>query len=878
MNRADALIDEIKKGESGRLTVFLGAAPGVGKTFAMLGRAQELQQQGHRVVLGVVETHGRADTAKLMNGLPKLDPVLITHNNKEISEFNIQAALQCKGAIVLVDEFAHTNAPGSLHRYRWQDVESLLKAGIDVYTTVNVQHLESLNEVVLSLTGVRVRETVPDTLFNHLKDIRLIDLPPNELIERLNQGKVYAPELAAQAITTFFTPSNLAALRELAMDTVARYVDQDAFQKRLANGQDSTPLHKHVLIAVNEFDQANYLLRAGGRLAERRGATWSAVLVIKPGASPHDGQESRVDQIAALVRRLGGELDVVHSGDVVAGILQAAESRKALAILVGRGREKKFARFLNLTLAQQLIKQGARYEITLVGRRSAAKQAASTLSVPGWSTTSSGYLLMAVLATMLAVILSFAAESTLGFKDLSAIFLLAVLLVASRTNPLTASMTALLCFLSYNYFFFEPRYTFHIFDHHGLVTVFVFLVSGLLAGQLASRLRLQIVALKAANRFGVAMQGLTQQLSVAADLNQVMKAGSKALQQVTQAKVWMRIGVLAELPRPAELNDDKVLHAATYSENNQEECGRFTNTLTASAWWFIPLPLGKDRKYGVVAIRYPDQVKQLPEHQRRLIHAMLADIGSAVLRVCLVSELETARVSSETEKLRSALLSSVSHDLRSPLSVMIGAADSLHSFDATLAPQDKFDLIDTIRTEGQRLDRYIQNLLDMTRLGQQGLSLKRDWVLVEDLVYSAAQRLKRYQPDVNIRFQIQTEMPAIHVHPALIEQALFNVLENGAKFSGPKSPLVVFASVTEKSWITIDVADSGPGIPEEERTKIFDMFFTMKRGDRSTQGTGLGLTIVLGIVRSHMGDVEALPGIDGVGTVIRIKLPIQIGE
>lgn len=875
MNRAEALMTEIRKTQSGRLTVYLGAAPGVGKTCAMLSRAHELSLRGQNVVIGVVETHGRPHTQALCDGLPRLEPLCIEYKGHTLHEFDLQAALATAPDVILVDELAHSNAPGSLHQYRWQDVEALLKAGIDVHTTLNVQHVESMNDLVLQLTGVRVRETVPDRIFDDLKDIRLIDLPPAELIERLVQGKVYGRERADQALHAFFTPANLSSLRELAMELVARHVDRDTQEKRAAQGQDSSPLRKHVLIAVSDAPSAEYLVRAGSRLAERRGATWSAVAVVGRSDQFDDQQRAQLDPIANLVRRLGGEFELVVDTDVVSGILQAAQSRQALAILVGRGRESSLARWFNQTLSQQLVRRAAAYEVTIVGHGNDTPETQASLPWPlplDWGTVRDwGYAMM---VTALAVVLAGAAEQLLGFKDLSAIFLLAVLLVAVRTSQVASAMSALLCFLAYNFFFIDPRFTFEISAQQGVVTVLVFLTAGLVAGRLASRLRLQVEALQAANQYGVIQQQLTQQLATATDLMQVLQIGTRALAKLTSGEVWMRVGTLAETLRPERLNNDKDLYAAQFCEDTREACGRFTNTLAGSPWWFLPLYLDAQRKVGVVGILAPVSWRYPPETTRRLLNAMLNDLGEAALRTCLVNELETARVTTETERLRSALLSSVSHDLRSPLSVMIGAADSLNTFDAQLSARDRAELVDTIRTEGHRLDRYIQNLLDMTRLGHQGLSLKREWVLIEDLIGSACQRLRRYNTGVRFLFEVQAGLPSLHVHPALIEQALFNVLENAVKFSPAGEAVTVRAAVDSPEYLTVDITDRGPGIPDEERARIFDMFYTMQRGDRGAKGTGLGLTIVQGIVGSHMGEVSALPGPAGLGTTVRLCLPI----
>jgi len=890
--QADALLGELQRQTAGRLTVFLGAAPGVGKTYAMLTRARELHRQGVDVVIGIVETHGRGETQSLVEGLPLLPRKAVSYQGRPLEEMDLDGLLARRPAIALVDELAHRNAPGSRHERRWQDVEELLDAGIDVYTTVNIQHLESLNDVVHQITGVRVSETVPDAVFERLRDIRLVDLPARELIERINQGKVYLPEQAAQALQAFFSPSNLTALRELAMQTVAGHVDADLREARVARGLDGPSLQRHVLVAIDGRGHSAYLVRAGARIAERRGAPWSVVTVetghfadaaLRPDATDRasaapDGAASdeqrrlmEIDKAFALARSLGGETEVLHNTDVTQAILDAAAVRGARAIVIGRTRERPLARIFNRTLTQQLLQRGARYELTIVGTPLARQRALRLPRLPGEGPWRREAWLIAA-ASAIATGTAAVAEALLELQDLSLIFLVAVMLVASRTRMTSAVITAVLCFLAYNFFFIEPRFTFLISAQRGVATVLLFLAAALIAGRLASRLRMQVVALRASNAHATAMQHLGRQLAKAADLGQVIAAGSSVLRSTLQADAWVRIDGQSGPPAAAQHLSDKDRTAADWTQRNGQASGRHTDTLSSGAWWF--LPLGADKEVlGVVGLRFPAAMGRLSFEQRRLAESMVDDIAQAALRTRLVSELELARVSGETERLRSALLSSVSHDLRSPLSSIIGAADSLVRYGQDINAADQRSLLETIHAEGVRLDRYIQNLLDMTRLGQQGLTLARDWIGVDELIGSAARRLQRHEPTVRLELAIVPGLPPIHVHPALIEQALFNVMENAAKFSPPGEPVRVSADRTPDGRLRVEVSDRGPGIPEAERRRIFDMFYSVERGDRGKHGTGLGLTIVQGIVGAHMGSVEALAGPQGQGTTVRLSLP-----
>jgi len=886
--QADALMGTLRREAAGRLTVFLGASPGVGKTYAMLTRARELYRQGKDVVIGMVETHGRSETLALVEGLPLLARKRIEYQGRWLEEMDLDALLARRPAVALVDELAHRNAPGSRHERRWQDVDELLDAGIDVYTTLNIQHLESLNDVVHQITGIRVSETVPDALFERLRDIRLVDLPPRELIERLNQGKVYLPEQASQALQAFFSPSNLTALRELAMQTVADHVDTDLRETRAARGLDGIAIQRHVLVAIDGLGQSEYLVRAGCRIAERRGAPWS-VVSVETGRSAA-AQASDADQIAsdrssatrdeqarqmeldkafALACNLGGSTEILHGTDLAQAILDAAAAHGARSIVIGRTRERPIARIFNRTLTQQLLQRGARYELTIVSTPQARQRARR---LPDWSSArwTRRESALVLLATAGAVGVAALGRRYLGHEDLSMVFLIAVLLVASRTRMVTAFATAVLCFLAYDFFFIEPRFTLFIGAHRGVITVVMFLAAALIGGRLASRLRMQVVALRAANTHATAMQNLGRQLSKAADLGQVIAAGVCALEATLQAMAWVSINGEAGPQAVAQSLGEKDRAAADWTQAHGQPSGRYTDTLTYSAWWFLPVHQGS---LGVVGLQFPAGMSRLTFEQRRLAESMVEDIAQAALRARLVSDLEVARVTGETERLRSALLSSVSHDLRSPLSSMIGAADSLASYGKDMDEDDRKTLLETIRLEGERLDRYIQNLLDMTRLGHQGLTLTRDWIGIDELVGSASRRLQRYVAHTRVEIDIPAGLPLAHVHPALIEQALFNVMENAAKFSPRGEALRVVVRRTEDDQMQIDVCDSGPGIPEDERSRIFDMFYSVERGDRGRQGTGLGLTIVQGIIGAHMGRVEALAGPGGRGTTIRLTLP-----
>lgn len=874
-NKADAWLAHSQREQSGRLTIFLGAAPGVGKTFAMLSRAHELMRQGHHVLVGVVETHGRADTEALIQGLNVVPKKTVEYQDRFLDEMDLDQILKLKPEIVLVDELAHRNVPNSRHEYRWQDVNELLDAGIDVYSTLNIQHLESLNDVVYQITGIRVTETVPDALLKRLKDIRLVDLPVPELLERMNHGKIYLADVAPHALQGFFKPANLTALRDLAIQTVAGQVDIDYREKFVAQGQ-IIPIQNHVMLAIDGTEFSEDLVRRAHRIAERRNATWSVISIQK--SKIENTQTFAVTKAFNLARKLGADTYLLYSNQIAATILQAAYDYGASNILLGKSAKKSlWQRLSSDHIADQLLEKQHPFEITFVQPLKAKNNESKTRienSTSDWLEQGFSFNPREITESILIVLLGFfvavVSDHFIGYSELALIFVVTVLIVAMRTRMLITIMSVLICFLLYNYFFIEPRFTFRVSAERGVMTIIIFIVSALLVGRLANQLRAQVLSLRAANSMSLQLQELERKLSTCVDIEQVLNIAKQHLESSLNAAVWLRVG--AQSVGDASILNEKDQIAADWTQKNAKPCGRFTNTLTNSEWWFNPVNLVAD--FGVVAIRFNRNLQSIHFEQQRLAELMIDDIAQTLSRVQLSLQLENSRVVAETEKLRSALLSSVSHDLRSPLAAMIGSADTLKYYGEQMPETDRHELLDTIHIEGERLDRYIQNLLDMTRLGHQGLTLSRAWIGVDELIGSATERLKRYQPHVRIKTLFAEELPALYVHPALIEQAVFNVLENAAKFSPENVPIEVNIQQIE-SYLQIEIEDQGVGIPEDEREQIFDMFYTMQRGDRGKTGTGLGLSIVKAIIGAHMGSIEAFSGKHGQGTLIRIRLPLH---
>ncbi|MCL6239923.1 sensor histidine kinase [Acinetobacter amyesii] len=878
-SKADVFLQHTQRFQSGRLTIFLGAAPGVGKTFAMLVRAHELALQGSDIAIAYVETHGRTETENLVAGLTLIPRKIIQYQEHQLEEMDLDAVLDKKPNIVLVDEFAHTNVPGSRHEKRWQDINELLDAGIDVFTTMNIQHLESLNDIVFQITGIRVKETVPDRVFERIRDIRLIDLPVNELLERLKQGKVYVPEQAEQALQRFFNVANLTALRELAMQTVAGYVDTDVRENFAIQGQAAIPLKNHVLIMIDGLGNSEALVRAGCRIAEQRMAAWTVVTFSKDSQilPKQANRQSREIEIALnMTRQMGGMTETLYGKQHVKTLFEYVIEHGISTLVLSQPKKEIFNLALKANFVDQLIKLQPRFELSIVPVLSPKNIAVSDNIA---SDSRRNYLTLSeisyVLATtVISILIASLSETYLGIDDISVIFITAVVFVASKTRMLAAVFSAILFFLAYNFFFISPKFTLEISAHQGVITVLAFLGAALIASKLASKLKEQVTALKASNSYNSIMQELGQKLSTAVDLQQVQDIAMHCLNKNLNADVWIYSPETEQENQNLEKMSAKEQISANWTFKNHQASGRFTQTLMENAWWFLPL-LASKQCVGVIGLKFPSQQRLLTSEQKQLAEVMVEYIAQAIWRTQLTKALEIANVSSETERLRSALLSSVSHDLRSPLASIIGAADTLSNYRHSMDETDQNSLLEAIHLEGERLDRYIQNLLDMTRLGHDGLRLARDWIGVDELVGSAVRRLQRYMPQALVEVHLPNDPLNLYVHAALIEQAIFNVLENAAKFSPENKPISIQVSRLKENEMEITISDQGQGIPENERDRIFDMFYTMERGDRGQHGTGLGLSIVKAIIGAHMGTISASSLSHNQGTCIRMQLPIN---
>jgi two-component system, OmpR family, sensor histidine kinase KdpD len=877
----EALLDEAKKEGRGRLKIFLGAYPGVGKTYSMLEAARAHRREGVDIVVGIVETHGRVETEALLRGLDVLPRKRLLYRERVFGEMDIDALLWRKPKLAIVDEVAHTNVPGSRHTKRWQDVEELLAAGIDVYTTLNIQHLESLNDVVARISRVRVRETLPDKVLELADEIELIDLPPDDLIQRLREGKVYVTDQVGRAIRHFFSKGNLTALRELAMRAAAARVDAQMVDYMRAHAiAGPWPTQDRLLVCVNESPVAKKLVRTAKRMAERAHIPWIALNVHTPR---HDGlpddAKDRIAEALRLAETLGGETATLHAeSDVATELLAFAQSRNVSRLLLGRPRRRRWSGWLRERVTRRLLDKAGQFEVTIVtpeeeaapGQiiQASAPELKPDLRAFGWST----------LAVAVAVAVAHVADRFLPLANLSLIFLMAVLFAAIRFGLWPSVYASLLSFVAYNFFFTEPYHTFIVRHREDVLTVIFFLVVAVIVGNLAARLKAQVEAMRTTAKRTANLYEFSRKIAGAASLDDVLWAAMHHVASTLQCRSLVllprdgRLEIAGGYP-PEDQISPTAWGAARWAWEHGQPSGWSSDTLPASEWLFMPLGTGQG-PLGVLGVSFENSKRPLTPEQRRLLEALIDQVAVAIERTNLASDIEDARLLTETERLRAALLSSVSHDLRTPLVSIIGSATSLASCEVSLSTTDRAQLLQTILEEGERLNRFVQNLLDMTRLGYGALHPNRDWVELREIVGRAIHQLARSPSTLRIEVHIPETIPLLYADPVLIEQVLVNILDNAAKHSPPGGRIEIAAAL-EGDEVNVRVSDEGPGIPEDARETVFDVFYRVRAGDRQTAGTGLGLSICRGLVEAHGGRIKGLAGPGGRGTSIAFWLPLH---
>ncbi|HIJ63625.1 MAG TPA: sensor histidine kinase KdpD, partial [Rhodospirillaceae bacterium] len=814
----DALLAEAQRETRGRLKIFLGAAPGVGKTYAMLEAAHERLREKIDVVAGVVETHGRHETETLVSGLEVLPPRGVQYRDRQFREMDLEAILARRPQLVLVDELAHTNVPGSRHVKRYQDVEDILRDGIDVYSTLNIQHLESLNDVIERIAGIKVRETLPDSVLANADEIELIDLPPEDLLKRLAEGKVYVPEQAQRAVQHFFVPGTLTALREMALRHAAERVDAQMLSYMRAHAISGPwPARERILVCVGADVAASRLVRVAKRVAERRAAPWVAVYVeTHRHLAMSEKDKDRIAQALRLAQQLGGEALSLQGEDVAAEVLAYARDHNCTQLVVGRPRRGGWRRMFGATVTDRLVAASGAIDVLLVSGEETEKpppslQTRETVRRPNWL----AYCL-ALVTVAAATGIGFVIDLWLSVPNISVGFLVAVMLIAMKLGRGPGIFASLAGFVSFSYFFTEPRLSFGLNDSQNILTVVFFLIAAIIVSNLAGRVQKQVDSAKLSARRTANLYEFSRKIAAAATRDDVLwavvhhVANSIHGRSLVLLPVDNRLEIAAGYP-PEDQISDKDSGAADWTWANGRPAGRGSTTLPTADWLFLPLKTARGA-VGVLGIQMEGQDFLAPEDSR-LLETLADQAAVAIERTSLVADVEAARLASETERLRAALLSSLSHDLRTPLVSILGAATSLIKYEVELSAADRGDLVHTIQEEAERLNRFVQNLLDMTRLGSGALRPNTDWSDLRDIVAAAVGRAGKLLKGRQVRVDIDAKMPLLCVDAVLVEQVFFNLLDNACKFSPAGSTVTIWAR-SGPAQVLIEVCDQGPGIPE----------------------------------------------------------------
>jgi two-component system, OmpR family, sensor histidine kinase KdpD len=857
-----------------KLRVWFGASPGVGKTFTMLENAQRLKRDGVDVVVGVIETHGRKETAGLIEGLEQLPRKSISYRGRTLEEFDLDAALARQPKVILLDELAHTNAPGSRHQKRWQDATELLEAGIEVHTTLNVQHIESLNDVVAQLTHVTVRETVPDAIVERADEIELVDVPPEVVLERLREGKVYVRDQAERAASHFFKEGNLHALRELALRFTAERVDVEVEAWRRQQGIEGTwAARDRVMVCVSPSPASVRLVRAARRMAAALHAPWFAAYVERPGPSTlREADRARLTQTLRLAESLGGEVVVLSSDRAAESLLELARRRNVTRIVTGKPTHPRWRDFVYGSLLDRLIRGSGAIDVHVIAGDE-GEQALARAPETRKPLALLPYAKSVVPVAVAALVSSFLLGHV-DLADVAMLFLVAIAVAASflgRGPSLFASAVSVAVF---DFFFVPPYFTFAVGDLKHVLTFGVMLCAGVLISTLTERIRLQSIAAREREHRTAALYSLARALAGARDVRAIASLASDHVREVFESRALLlvddeRAPSRLSAPSPGDLElSESDRTVARWVLDHGRAAGRGHDTLPGARIVGTPL-LAEGRALGVLAVMPEPESRFDDPSQRHLLATFVAQIALALERAALASEAQEAELRAEAEEMRSSLLSSVSHDLRTPIATVLGTASTLLDSGESLAPAEREELTTQIRDESARLARLVSNLLDMTRVEAGALDLHKEWVPIEELLGVALNRFEGALKDRDVRIDVPSEVLA-PVDPVLFEQVLVNLLENATKHTPPGTAIEV-AARAERASVVIEISDRGPGIAHGNEARIFDKFV---RGEVGKGGVGLGLAICRGIVQAHGGTIVAENRAGG-GALFRVTLPFE---
>jgi len=863
------------RAQRAQLKIFLGMSAGVGKTYAMLTEAHERRGAGEDVVVGLVETHGRRETEALLQGLKVLPRAAREHRGVTLEEFDLDAALALHPQLLLLDELAHTNAPGSRHRRRWQDVEELLGAGIHVYTALNVQHVESLVDVVAQITGVTVRETVPDSILDRADEIELVDLPPDDLLVRLKEGKVYLPERAERALENFFQKGNLIALRELALRQTALRVGAQMETYRRTQGLGRAgAARERLLLAIGDPAEGPRLVRAARRMAAALNSEWIVAHVELPGRLREDPRvRDHVVDVLGLAEELGAETAMLSGLAAADELLEFARERGITRIMLGKSRTPRWReRLFGSPLTRVL--QGSR-DLDVYVVRGEGDDRAPTAAPPSTPTRRRDFLGAAGVVA-LCTLLGWAMLSVFDRANISMIYLLGVAVSALAFGRRPGILAAVLAVAAFDFFFVPPRFTFAVSDSQYLVTFGVMLAVGMMVGTLTARLRDQAAAARSREARTRALFRLSRELAERRDTQGMLDVAVERIADVFESRVAVLLadatGRLTPVAGDTSLFGDYEHErgVAQWAFDSHQPAGAGTDTLPLSRGLYLPLTASAGA-LGVLALSPADPKRLQSPDRFQLLQTFANQTALALERTQLAADRERARVDIETERARNALLSSVSHDLRTPLAAITGAASSLRD-GAALEPATHRELADTIVDEAQRLGRLVGDLLDLTRLESGALRARKEWHSVEEVVGAALTRLEPELARHPVELSLPDDLPLVPLDDVLMEQALFNLIDNAIKYSPAGSPIEISAAVAD-GRLKLEVADRGPGLPPGQEAQIFEKFH---RGEPHAErrGVGLGLTICRGIAQAHGGTIAARNR-PGGGAVLTIELPLE---
>jgi two-component system sensor histidine kinase KdpD len=871
----DALLHALRKEEEkaakAKLKIFFGMCAGVGKTYDMLTAAHDALSKGIDVVIGIVETHKRPETEALVVNLPVIPRKKIDYRNNVVEEMDLDAILARKPKLVLVDELAHTNAPGSRHLKRYQDVQELLDNGIDVYTTVNVQHLESRADAVAQITGSLIRETIPDSIFERADDIEVIDLPPDELLKRLEEGKVYSPERSQQAIQNFFRKGNLTALREMSLRLTAERVDHQLRDymrtERIAGPWKSG---QRLVVGISPSPHSVSVLRWARRLSYTMNASWVVVCVETSAALPESDKEQLSKNIS-LARKLGAEIITTSDENVSDALIRVAREQNATQILVGKSKRGLFSH--SQRLIEDLVEKSHNVDVYIVGQEDNTQQEKKRRAIPKLQSSITHYSLASAIVAIVALC-CFPFAQLIGYRTVSMIILLTVSLLPLRMGPGPVLVAAAMGALVWDFFFIPPIFTFSIGRVEDVMMLGVYFIVALVTGVLTARVRAREKAVRQREERTAALFSLTNNLSSAHSQEEVIQAAVSNIKKYFDADVAMILGEadgeISAQPHPASSFDLDVKEygVASWSYWNEKKAGKYTDTLPSAEATYFPIS-GPRYPLGVVGVRLHRNEK-LTSDQETSLDNFISQIASAMERELLNDVNKRSIVVAESERLYKILFNSISHELRTPIAAIMGASENLTKISANQGATSTDEYTKEIHIAAERLNRLVANLLDMSRLESGMIQPKMDWCDIHDLINAAVKGLDRELSRHSVIVNVQDEMPLVKLDFGLVEQALTNLVHNAAVHTPEGSSITINAKVEERQCVFV-VADSGPGLAKDDLPKVFEKFYRaegMKSG-----GSGLGLTIAKGFAEAHKGTLTARNR-DSGGAEFTLKIPL----